>query len=389
MTSFGVLGPLRVMHAGETVKLGGPKQRTLLAALLLRARRPVSCAGIVDALWGGCPPASGAANVHTHVNRLRGAFANVGLADLLVTERGGYRLLVEPDQLDSETFEAAAERGRAALAAGDACAAVAFWQEAWAVWRGDPLEDVPTAGWLDVEAMRLADLAVAAREDFADARLAAGQYAALVAELTPLARAQPLREGLWRRLMLAQFRLGQRAEALETYRSLRGALVEELGVEPCGEIQELHQRILRDRPAGNHVRPMQLPPDAENFTGRRAERAEFRRLLTTRPRPVAAITGKAGVAQAAMLYSLGWVAHRNKQPGQATDYFHQALRLYEKLDLPMPQARVRTALHTLGLSPPGRGSGPSRSADTSRRDQVRRELGVGLRHARRAGHEPP
>lgn len=294
---FGVLGPLRVTHAGGTLKLGGPKQRTLLAALLVRARKPVSLAGIVDALWGEHPPASAVANVYTHVNRLRGAFAEVGLAGVLVTDGSGYRLLIEPDQLDSETFEAAAEQGRAALAAGDAGAAVAFWQEAWAAWRGDPLEDVPRAGWLEAEAVRLGEIAAAAREDFADARYAAGQYKSLVTELTALVREQPLREGLWRRLMLAQHRVGRRAEALETYRALRGVLIEQLGVEPCGEIQELHQEILRGTPPESHVRPMQLPPDADNFTGREVERAELRRLFTKQPRSVAAITGKAGVGK--------------------------------------------------------------------------------------------
>jgi DNA-binding SARP family transcriptional activator len=208
MARFGILGPLLVTHAGGTPKLGGPKQRTLLAALLVHARRPMSLAGIVDALWGDQPPASAVANVYTHVNRLRDAFADVGLAGLLVTDSSGYRLLIAPDQLDSETFEAAAERARAALAAGDTGA---FWQEAWAVWRG--------------------------------------------------------------------------------------VLIEELGVEPCGEIQELHQEILRGAPPESHARPMQLPPDAENFTGREAERVEFRRLLTKQSRPVAAITGKAGVGK--------------------------------------------------------------------------------------------
>jgi len=300
MAKFGILGPLRVTHAGGKPKLGGPKQRTLLAALLVRARKSVGIDGIVDVLWGEHPPASAVASVHMHVNRLRGAFADVGLAGVLVTDGSGYRLLVEPDQLDIERFEAAAAHARAALAAGDAGKAVAFWQDAWAAWRGDPLEDVPLAGWLAAEAVRLREVAAAAREDFADARFAAGQYKALVIELTALVREHPLREGLWRRLMLAQHRLGRRAEALSTYRALRSVLIEQLGVEPCCELRELHQEILRGAPLESHARPMQLPPDAENFTGREAERAEFRRLLTEQPRSAVAITGKAGVGKTAL-----------------------------------------------------------------------------------------
>ncbi|WP_053733322.1 BTAD domain-containing putative transcriptional regulator [Nocardia sp. NRRL S-836] len=281
---------------GKPVKLGGPKQRTLLAALLVRASKPVSLHGIVDALWGENPPASAVANVHTHVNRLRSALADVGMAGLLVTDSSGYRLLVEPDQLDSARFEAAVEQARRALGEGDALKAVAFWQEAWRCLRGAVLEDVPRAGWLETEVVRLEEVVAAAREDWADARLAAGQYQGLITELSALVREQPLREGLWRRLMLAQHRTGRRAEALETYRALRGVLVEALGVEPCREIQDLHQEVLRGE-AGAVVRPMQLPPDAGNVTGRAEVTGRLCRMLTGQGGAVVVVTGKAGVGK--------------------------------------------------------------------------------------------
>lgn len=301
--SFEILGPLRVANAGQPLKPAGPRQRALLAALLVRARQPVSLAGLIDALWGENPPVSAVANVHTYVSRLRRDLTDIGLPGRLTTDSAGYRLHVEPDELDSEVFEAAAARARAALAAGDAAKAVAIWQEAWQVWRGTLLEDVPRAGWLEADVVRLEEMAAAAREDSADARLAAGQYGALITELGVQVRQFPLREGLWWRLMRAQHEAGRRAEALETYRAVREVLVDALGVDPCDQIQDLHQEILRGgRPEGlNPVRPMQLPPDVDNFTGRAAELAELRKVLTQRTRStLAAITGKAGVGKTSL-----------------------------------------------------------------------------------------
>lgn len=300
IATFSILGPLRVTNAGRALKPGGPRPRALLAALLVRAGQPVSLAGLVDALWGERPPASAVANVHTYVSRLRQDLADIGLPGRLVTGSSGYRLLVEPDQVDSELFEGAAGRAREAFASGDAVTAVARWEEAWSVWRGAPLEDVPRAGWLEAEAVRLEEVATAAREDCADARLGAGHYSGVITELGALVRQQPLREGLWRRLMQAQHQAGRRAEALETYRAVREVLVEAVGVEPCAEIRDLHQEILRgDRPeATDQVRPLQLPPDVDDFTGRVAESAQLCWLLTRSSTSSAvAITGKAGVGK--------------------------------------------------------------------------------------------
>ncbi|WP_432854283.1 BTAD domain-containing putative transcriptional regulator [Amycolatopsis sp. CA-161197] len=297
------MGPLCVTNAGRPLKSAGPRQRALLAALLVRTRQPVGLTGLVEAMWGECPPNSAVANVHTYVSRLRRDLAEIGLRDLLVTDGGGYRLLVEPDQLDSHVFQAAAEEARTTLASGDTVKAVAVWEDAWSAWRGDPLEDVPCAGWLEAEKVRLEQTAAAAREDFADARLAVGQYSTLIPELAALVRQLPLREGLWQRLMLAQHRAGRRAEALETYHALREVLVDALGVEPCGPVQELHQVILSGEPAeaDHSVRPMQLPPDIDDFTGRAAETAELCGLLIRPSRSaVAAITGKAGVGKTAL-----------------------------------------------------------------------------------------
>ncbi|MET8850197.1 BTAD domain-containing putative transcriptional regulator [Amycolatopsis sp. NPDC004625] len=300
---FGILGPLHVTNAGRPLKPAAPRQRALLAALLVRTPQPVGLGALVEALWGERPPASAVANVHTYVSRLRRDFAGIGLPGLLVTDGGGYRLRIDPGRLDTHVFEAAAEAARTALAAGDAGEAVALWEQAWRAWRGEPLEDVPCAGWLEVEVARLQQTAAAAREDFADARLAAGQYSTLIPELAALVRQLPLREGLWQRLMLAQHRAGRRAEALETYRALRGVLVEALGVEPCDAVRDLHERVLRGEVPedGDAVRPMQLPPDIDDFTGRVAEAAELHRLLTRPSRSVVtAITGKAGVGKTAL-----------------------------------------------------------------------------------------
>ncbi|MFI6093983.1 BTAD domain-containing putative transcriptional regulator [Lentzea sp. NPDC051213] len=295
-------------NSGQPLKPAGPRQRALLAALLLRAGQSVSQAGLIDALWGENPPVSAVANVHTYVSRLRRDLTAIGLPGRLTTDSAGYRLQIEPDELDSEIFEATAAKAREALEGGDAGKAVTFWQEAWGHWRGTLLEDVPLAGWLEADAVRLEETAAAAREDSADARLAAGQYGALITELGVQVRQFPLREGLWWRLMRAQHEAGRRAEALETYRAVREVLVDALGVDPCDQIQDLHQDILRGaRPERaevnglNPVRPMQLPPDVDNFTGRATELAELRRVLTQRSRStLAAITGKAGVGKTSL-----------------------------------------------------------------------------------------
>ncbi|MDT7782533.1 MAG: hypothetical protein QOF58_952 [Pseudonocardiales bacterium] len=298
--TFAVLGPLRVTNNGRRLSQASQRQRALLAALLIRPDQPVGLPDIVEALWGERPPASAVANVHTHVSRLRQDLAGIGLKDRVVTDSGSYLLRLEPGELDSTQFHSAAGEARAAFHLGDALKAVEFWEKAWSEWRGSPLEDVERAGWLDVEVVRLEEMAASAREDFADARLAAGQLGVVIGELGTLVRQQPLREGLWQRLILAQHRAGRRAEALETYRTMRGVLVEALGVEPCDEVRRLHQEVLSGS-VQRVVRPMQLPPDVENFTGRTAETAELVRLLNQKTtRRTVAITGKAGVGKTAL-----------------------------------------------------------------------------------------
>lgn len=299
----------------------------MLAALTMRAGRPVGSAGIVEAVWGDCPPASAVANVHTHVNRLRRDLAGIGLSGSVVTESGGYLLDVDVGGFDLARFRGAADEARRAWEKGDAVTSVAAWEAAFAWWRGSPLEDVSCFGWLAYEAALLDEEAVLAREDFADARLAAGQFGAAVADLTSLVRQWPLREGLWRRLILAQHRAGRRGEALETYRALREVLVESLGVEPCEQVQELHQEVLRGgRPDGGS--PMQLPPDVAGFTGREAETAGLERLLTGSG-GVAAITGAVGVGKTALATR---VAH------QVSGHFHHG-QLYVRLGGAGPSPR--------------------------------------------------
>ena len=312
------------MNNGLRLSQASQRQRALLAALLVRPHQPVGLPDIVEALWGERPPASAIANVHTHVSRLRQDLAGIGLPDRVVTDSGSYLLRLEPDELDSTHFQSSAEDARTALASGDAVKAVALWEEAWSGWRGSPFEDVERCGWLAAEVVRLEEMAASAREDFADARLAAGRLGTVITELSGLVRQLPLREGLWRRLILAQHRAGRRAEALETYRALRDVLVEALGVEPCDEVQRLHQEVLRGEAdaAQRVVRPMQLPPDIENFTGRTAETAELVRLLSADGQPgrrsgvLAVITGKAGVGKTALAVRVAHEAGAGFRGGQ-------------------------------------------------------------------------
>jgi ABC-type transport system substrate-binding protein/DNA-binding SARP family transcriptional activator len=241
---FSVLGPLEAWHSGVEIPLGSRKQRVLLAILLLRANEVVPSDVLIDELWGEHPPPSAAHTLHVYVSRLRKALRVDGAADVLITFPGGYLLRVEFGQLDLQRFERLVEDGRRALAAGSPERAAEKLRSADALWRGRALADLALEAFARVDAERLEEQRLTAREDRIEAELALGRHAALVPELETLVAQHPLRERLRAQLMLTLHRCGRQADALRVYRDAREYLVEELGLEPSKRLRQLEQAIL-------------------------------------------------------------------------------------------------------------------------------------------------
>ena len=244
---FRVLGPVEARAEGRPLALAGARQRALLAVLLLRAGEPVSRERVIADLWGERPPDGAVKTVQAVVSRLRRALG--GEAARLVSSAAGYRLRVEPDELDLGRFERLCAEGRRALAAGRHERAAARLRAALAEWRGPPLADVAFEPFAPPEVARLEDLRAAAVEDRVEADLAMGRGAELVVELEGLVAAEPLRERLRGQLMLALYRAGRQGEALDVYRDAVRTLDSELGLRPGPELERLQQAILAHDPA--------------------------------------------------------------------------------------------------------------------------------------------
>jgi DNA-binding SARP family transcriptional activator len=237
---FQLLGAVQVWRDGEEVDLGGPLQRALLACLLLSVGRVVSREDLIDALWETEPPPRAARSLETKVSRLRAA---LGDSVSVVARGGGYMLDAPSDELDVHRFERALEQARSLLAE-DPSKARARLEAALALWRGHAMGGVPE-GALAVERARLEDERLEALEARIDADLALGEAASLVGELQAIRLEHPARERFTEQLMLALYRSGRQADALETYRAAYRDLQDELGLEPGPRLRDLQQAILR------------------------------------------------------------------------------------------------------------------------------------------------
>jgi len=253
MPDFRLLGPLEVFTDDGLVALGGQKQRAVLAVLLLDANRVVSVDRLIDALWGDRPPKTAATSLQNFVSQLRKALG----ADVLETQMPGYRLRLRPGELDVDRFRQLCETARAA----ELDKRRAALREALALWRGSPLADFQFEAFAQGEIARLEELRLAALEDRIEADLEAGNDAVLVGELESLVEQHPLRERLRAHLMLALYRSGRQAEALQAYQEGRRAGVEELGIDPSPALQELHGAILRQEIG---LQPVGTPAPAED-----------------------------------------------------------------------------------------------------------------------------
>ncbi len=247
---FQLLGPLEVRsETGAAVKVGGPNSRRLLAALLLAANDVMPADRLVDVVWETRPPVSARRNLQTYVWNLRRVLAWPGSPPRLVTGPGGYLLRTEQDELDRDRFQALAARGRELLAE-DPVQARSFLRAALAQWHGAALADLAAGSTgLHTAAAQLDEQRLEVWEDCIEAEHAAGRPAETVAELVGLTLAHPWRENLYRLYMLALYRCGRQADALDAFRRLASQLRDELGIDPSPRLTALHHSILRGDPA--------------------------------------------------------------------------------------------------------------------------------------------
>src|SRR5690348_6261818 len=273
-----LLGPVQSVRAGREVPLGGPRQRAVLALLVLEAGRVVPAGRLVEELWRGSPPPGAAVTVRSYVSRLQSALA----PEVAVVARGGgYAISAGPDQLDASRFERLVAAGHDALAGGQAVAAGTRFREALGLWRGPALADVLEVEPLALEAARLEELRLAATEARVEADLAAGLHAEVTGELERLVAEHPLRERLWRLLMLALYRGGRQADALAAYQRARAMLATELGLEPGEELRQLEEAVLRQEipPPALYQEQHNLPARLTSFVGRDQELVGLGKLL--------------------------------------------------------------------------------------------------------------
>ncbi len=249
---FRLLGPLEVWREGRPLRLGGERQRALLALLLLHANEVVSRERLIEELFGDASE-TGANALQVGISRLRRLLGDErtsnGDGSVLLTRPPGYLLRADAEQLDVASFERLLGEGRQALAGGDAFSAAATLREALALWRGPALADLALLEFAQPEIRRLEELRLSALMERIEADLALGRTSEVVPELEALVEANPLQERLRGQLMLALYRAGRQADALEVYRKTRDLLRDELGLEPSKALQELERSILRQEAA--------------------------------------------------------------------------------------------------------------------------------------------
>src|SRR4051794_27661089 len=284
---YRILGPLEVAEAGRPVPLGRGKQRSLLALLLLHANEVVSSEQLVHDLWGERPPATAAKSVQVYVSLLRKLLGPAnGATGVLRTHGSGYELCVAPEDVDVHRFERHVERGRRALGGGEPETAARELRQALALWQGEPLADVAYEPFAQGEIARLEDMRLAALEDRIESDLQLGRHVDLVGELEALVAEHPLRERLAAQLMVALYRSGRQAEALEAFTRTRDYLSEELGLEPGPALRAVQAAVLAQDPeltpparqedAATASAPL---PAAAVLVGRKRELAELEAAL--------------------------------------------------------------------------------------------------------------
>jgi peptide/nickel transport system substrate-binding protein len=253
---FRILGPLDVRLDGAQARVGGARQRALLAMLLLSANRVVSRDRLIEELFADAPVETRDHTLRVQVSRLRQALSGEGGdTPRIVARAPGYLLRVEPGELDLHEFEELLAVGHRGLEAGEFELASGKLRQAESLWRGRPMADLEFEPFARLEVERLEELRTLAAEERLDAELALGRHGILVAELERRVAEHPLRERLRGQLMLALYRCGRQADALEVYRAGRALLSEELALEPTPALRQLERSILRQEPELDLAKP--------------------------------------------------------------------------------------------------------------------------------------
>ncbi|WP_410585862.1 AfsR/SARP family transcriptional regulator [Amycolatopsis sp. lyj-23] len=367
-----LLGPVELVADAGPVDLGGPRQRTVLSVLALNKNRVTPVARLVDAVWGATPPSTARSQVQICISGLRKVLDGVGAAAAIQTQAPGYLLELDDAELDSARFARMVAEARELSAAGKLAQASGTLRGALALWRGAALTGIDS----DVvrrDAVLLEDHRMAAEEERLRIDLELGRHEEISGELRALVEAQPLREKLHSFLMLALYRSGRQAEALQVFRRARTVLVDEVGVEPGEELQELIRAILNRDPAlgapettrapvREPVRPppeepppavpRHLPAGIADFTGRDTQIAEIKDRLSGERDPFAvrivSIAGRGGVGKSSLAIR---IAH---ELGDAYPDGHLYADLREPGDDRTPElhARFLRALGVLGTAVP-------------------------------------
>ncbi|MFD7819047.1 BTAD domain-containing putative transcriptional regulator [Streptomyces sp. NPDC059785] len=367
---FAVLGPVRAWRSSAEIDLGPPQQRLVLAALLLAEGSQVVSSELVKAVWGCEAPASAFGVLRTYIHRLRKALEPAGdtAASVIRSTADGYQLRISPQELDLSSFRELLAQAEQARCAGDDKGVAGFLQEALSLWRGTALAGV-RGDYAQAQRQRLEALRLSAQADRIAAELSLGDHSEAAAELVRLVAEHPLDERFRELLMLALYRSGRQAAALDTYREARTLLANELGVDPGPALQTMYQRILRADTrlttspattapaqvsvpssrnpvsAGASPVPAQLPPGLPVFVGRDAELAELHESTSGGTVVVSAISGTAGVGKTA--FAVHWAR-------QVADRFPDGqlyvnLRGFDPAGPPVsPQHALRTVLESLG-----------------------------------------
>jgi DNA-binding SARP family transcriptional activator/tetratricopeptide (TPR) repeat protein len=292
VVEFRVLGPIEVIFGGERVSLAGARQEIVLTMLLLEAGHTVAVDLLIDAIWGDSPPATAKSQVHICVSRLRKMLARSGSTASLQTRSAGYMLEIPEGSLDLQRFRDLTAQA-AAVCGRDPLAGVAHYRAALEIWRGDACAGIESRITAQA-AIRLNESRLTALGDCIDLELALGHHNQLIGELSELVAQHPLWERPRRQLMLALYRSGRRAEALEVFQAARQILLEELGLEPDKELSALHQSILNsdsvlDLPGSRSAHSVE--DEDPNDAGESAGQREASRLSPPNPRMLPATIG--------------------------------------------------------------------------------------------------
>jgi predicted ATPase/DNA-binding SARP family transcriptional activator len=309
---YGLLGPLEVHADGRRVALGGRRERTLLAMLLLNANREIGVDRLVDAIWGDRPPTNPRAALHNVVSRLRARLA----PDAVSRTGSGYILRLEPGDLDLARVEELGREATSARTANRLHASVGLLRDALAHWRGEALSEFAGEPFAGAEAGRIAELRLHLLEERIALELELGRHDDLVGELEALVAEHPLRERFRAQLMLALYRSGRQSEALDAYQSARRVLSDELGLEPGPELRQieravLNQDVLLDAPAAPPVAAAAVPAPVSPLVGRDDERRAVLELLRRPAVRAVTLTGPGGVGKTRLAVELAGELHED------------------------------------------------------------------------------